>query len=274
MTRLSAAQETALRRTAPSFNGDAVGSNVKLPKTAELVAQQLRRQIVRGELREGDTLPSETLLMEAFGVSRPTLREAYRVLESENLISVKRGARGGARVHAPQDGVVARYAGLVLEHRGATLADVYEARRVLEAEATRHLAAHRTKADIVALRMRQDELAETFIGDPITWASNALSFHQLVVELAGNQTLSVLNAVICSLIARANAGWTIARLGSEPLQRRIDDTQSQHQRLIEFIEAKDVDAAVDWWRHHCDAIANAVVGDGGSTTVLDLLPAT
>ena len=66
---------------------------VKVPKTAELVAAQLRRQIVRGDLREGDALPPEATLMEQFAVSRPTLREAFRVLESEALISVRRGAR-------------------------------------------------------------------------------------------------------------------------------------------------------------------------------------
>ena len=47
---------------------------------AELVADHVRRQIVRGELVEGDALPSEAELMQRFGVSRPTLREAYRVL--------------------------------------------------------------------------------------------------------------------------------------------------------------------------------------------------
>jgi len=48
---------------------------------------------VLGELREGDTLPPETTLMGQFGVSRPTLREAFRILETESLISVRRGAR-------------------------------------------------------------------------------------------------------------------------------------------------------------------------------------
>ena len=74
-----------------------VAAPVKVPKTAELVTAQLRSQIVRGDLREGDALPPEATLMTQFGVSRPTLREAFRVLESEALISVRRGARGGAR---------------------------------------------------------------------------------------------------------------------------------------------------------------------------------
>ena len=85
-----------------------VGQIVRAPKTAELIAGRLRRQIVRGELKEGDTLPPELALMGQFGVSRPTLREAFRILETESLICVRRGARGGAQVTAPELSVAAR----------------------------------------------------------------------------------------------------------------------------------------------------------------------
>ncbi|WP_368951986.1 SDR family NAD(P)-dependent oxidoreductase [Parafrankia soli] len=122
-----------------------------MPKTAELVAAQLRRQIVRGELVEGDALPPEAVLMEQFGVSRPTLREAFRVLESEALISVRRGAHGGARVHTPDGQVAARYAGLVLEHRHTTLADVHTAHTLLEPAAVRLLATHHTDTTLTTL---------------------------------------------------------------------------------------------------------------------------
>src|SRR4051794_13190056 len=89
-----------------------IGEQVRVPKMAELVAGHLRRQIVRGELAEGAALPTEAALMQQFQVSRPTLREAFRVLESESLITVRRGARGGARVQLPNADVAARYAGL------------------------------------------------------------------------------------------------------------------------------------------------------------------
>src|SRR5690606_34497762 len=106
--------------------------HVHLPKTAELIAGQLRRQIVTGELKEGDALPPEASLLDAFAVSRPTLREAFRVLEAEGLISVRRGAHGGARVQTPSSRVAARYAGLVLQAQSTTLADVLDARTLLE----------------------------------------------------------------------------------------------------------------------------------------------
>jgi len=76
--------------TAPQNNGA-----VRSPKTAEIVADTLRRMIVEGQLKDGDFLPYEAELMDHFQVSRPSLREAVRVLESDRLVEVRRGSRTG-----------------------------------------------------------------------------------------------------------------------------------------------------------------------------------
>ena len=131
-------------------------STVRVPKAGEMVASQLRRQIVLGELKEGDQLPSESVLMEQFGVSRPTLREAFRILEAEGAITVRRGVRGGARVQVPDITVAARQIGLLLQYRGALLSDVYEVRAVLEPAAARMAAKRRTSADLARLQEALD----------------------------------------------------------------------------------------------------------------------
>src|ERR1700743_246357 len=96
MRRQRMATGTAGRADGLTATGALVGRQVRVPKTAELVAAQLGRRIIKAELTEGESLPPEATLMEQFGVSRPTLREAFRVLEAEALISVRRGSRGGA----------------------------------------------------------------------------------------------------------------------------------------------------------------------------------
>src|SRR5713101_1410778 len=73
---------------------------IAVPKMAELVAERIRSQIARSEFKPGDALPSETVLMERFGVARPTMREAIRILESESLISTRRGSQSGLKVRA------------------------------------------------------------------------------------------------------------------------------------------------------------------------------
>ena len=70
--------------------------------------------------------------MTRYSVSRPTLREALRILESEALLTVTRGSRGGPRVHKPDPRLAARHFGLVLQSRGTTLADIYGARLLIE----------------------------------------------------------------------------------------------------------------------------------------------
>ena len=107
---------------------DQSSARIRVPKTSELVADQIRAQIIRGELAEGDFLPPEGQLMESLGISRPTLREAFRILEAESLISVVRGSRTGAKVHKPSTELVSRYAGYVLQAQGTTIADLYQAR--------------------------------------------------------------------------------------------------------------------------------------------------
>src|ERR1044072_4456319 len=154
--RLHAARGSSLmaRTAGPSGRapGGEVGSQVHVPQMAELVAAQLRRKIIRGELSDGDALPAEAALMTEFAVSRPTLREAFRVLESEALISIRRGARGGARVRPPEGQGAARDPRLVLEHRGTTLQDVYDARTIIETPCAGLLARRRTEEDLARLR--------------------------------------------------------------------------------------------------------------------------
>ena len=78
------------------------GRRTAVPKAAEVAVAALRRRIILGRLGEGDVLPSEDDLMAELGVSKPTLRQAIRILESESLVTVRRGAHGCMRVSVPR----------------------------------------------------------------------------------------------------------------------------------------------------------------------------
>jgi DNA-binding FadR family transcriptional regulator len=248
-----------------------VARTVRVPKMAELVAADLRRQIVRGDLEEGDALPSENVLMEQFGVSRPTLREAFRVLESEALITVRRGARGGARVHPPKGDVAARYAGLVLQYRGATLADTYEARTVIEPYCAGLLASRRTKADLEALWQNVEEAEDALKEDPNRFIRKHTDFHALVVRLAGNETLQILDEMLHHILEIAHWSKTANDAGTPTGDRVNHKGARAHRRLVELIEAMDADGATELWRKHL-AEADRYLQEGPiAKTVLDLL---
>jgi DNA-binding FadR family transcriptional regulator len=132
--------------TGPAHSGAAV------PKAAEVAVAALRRRIILGLLTEGDPLPSEDELMVELAVSKPTLRQAIRILESESLVTVRRGAHGGIHVSVPRVETAAGYAATVLEYRGATTADLFEAAVALEGPCAAMLARRRTPDQLERLR--------------------------------------------------------------------------------------------------------------------------
>lgn len=247
-----------------------VGRKVRVPKTAELIARVLRRQIIRGELEADEALPPESLLMEEFGVSRPTLREAYRVLESEGLISVRRGAHGGARVAAPDAEVAARYAGLILEYRGANLADVYRASATIEPPCARKVARKHTDEDVARLKESLEREKAALDTDPMALVDAQDAFHGLLVELTGNQTLILLSGMLRYIVDRANSSYLAADPNSAV---RLDSARKAHRthvKLVGMIEAGDADGAERLWSRHINA-ADDAVNAASETAVLDLL---
>src|SRR5689334_12989425 len=253
-----------------------VGQVVRAPKTAELIATLYRRQIVRGELRPGDTLPSEQQLMGQFGVSRPTLREAFRILEAEDLISVKRGSRGGARVTQPSLSVAARYVGLLLQVQGTTIADVYEARMVLEPACARLLARRRTKQDLADLTACIEEMRGAGEGqpkapEPALWSSQAARFHELIMQRSGSKTLAVQGGVLQDIVATHLAmALSRDRAGDDELANFRRNVRS-YEKLVELVDKRDGTGAERHWRAHMEAAGQRLLReDLQSRSVVDL----
>jgi len=244
-------------------------STVRVPKAGEMVGSHVRGQTEVGELKEGDTLPSESVLMEQFGVSRPTLREAFRILEAEGVITVRRGVRGGARVQVPDIGVAARHVGLVLQHRGALLSDVYDVRAVLEPAAARMAAKRRTSADLARLQEALDRHRETAADPGASFAADT-EFHRLIVELSGSETLQVLTAMVTDIIRdgdRAHANSHDWQHGQELAKIAL----RAHARLVELIGKRSGEEAEEHWRRHLRESAKIVLGDRTTATVVELL---
>lgn len=235
-----------------------------------MVAAQLRRQVVTGELQEGDSLPPETALMEQFGVSRPTLREAFRILESEQIIRIKRGAHGGAYVLVPDPAAAGRYAGTLLQYRGTTLADVYEARARLESAGVGILATKRTVAD---LRRIDECLAdgEALLSDPVAFAEkHVLQFPRLLMELAGNQTMAVLLEMLFSIVESHNQAYIKQHRDDVDVDAGVIVTLKAHRKVAALIRDKQSEKAIAYWRKHVSKLGELMITDPGET-VLDVL---
>lgn len=246
--------------------------DVRVPKTAELVARQIRNAIIRGQLKDGDTLPAEAHLIAEYEVSRPTIREAIRILESEGLISVSRGARGGARINAPDHAMVARAAGIALQANGATLGDLYEMRSIIEPPAARMAAERNGRKAAEILRAHLDK--EQSLVDDRAAASQAIAnFHRIMIEQSGNVTLTMVAHALQGLVERHLALAQRREKSQDPemLGRLLRFGFRSHGKLIEFFEREDGEGAERHWLNHMRAAGSYWLSVVEPTIRVDLL---
>ena len=240
---------------------------VRAPKTAELIAAQIRGQIVRRELEPGMTLPTEGDLMVQLGVSRPTLREAYRILETEALISVRRGVGGGALVLAPDITVGARYVGLLLQLDGATIADVYEARMALEPICAGMMAARKDPDDLKALNECIDRVAdliaasETRVPEPRAWSRTTYEFHELVLRGSGNKTLALQGGLLQEVVATHYAATISDKFSEHNKPERFRRVLLSFRKLASYVAEGDREGAQKHWLKHMQTAASTLLGD-------------
>lgn len=239
-----------------------------ITRAATVIADQLRGKIIRGALRQGEALPSERQLLAEFRVSRPTLREAIRVLESESLVVVRRGSRGGIEVSVPNIETAARYTGLLLEYQHATLDDVFGAAAAIEAPCAAMVATNRSNEELAVLRQRV--AAERERGE---WESRLLvqqnDFHRLIIELAKNATIKALSEVLRHIVEVATERYQEKR-PDEWLQSHSAGVRA-HTKLVRLIEAHDALGAEALWRRHIAATGRQLREAGIADSVLDFL---
>ena len=247
-----------------------VSSPIRIPKAAEIVSKELRNQIVRGTLKEGDSLAAEGDLMTRFGVSRPTLREAIRILESEGLISISRGARGGAAVLSPNINIAARHIGFVLQANGTTLADIYRAHMVVEPAAARMVAENSRKTAPAVLHRCLEE-CEAKIDDDFGFGIATARFRNTLIELTNARTLMLLMGMLNHIFELA---WgTLTATAGKQLDNAPDKRRGLRsmEKLVEYIEAGDGAGAEAHWRKHTEAVDKTMSKWLPAAKVVDIL---
>jgi DNA-binding FadR family transcriptional regulator len=225
-----------------TFKIDSGPRGFRVPKTAELVANELRNKIIRNELPDGHSLPSETELVQEYSISRPTLREAIRILESEGLVTVARGVHGGPRVHRPDPRLAAEHFGRLLQNRGTTLSDIFSARLLIEPICARLIAEKGTKAQVKQLRTLYDEGCRN-VDDDAAFAATTTRFHNKLIELSGNAPIALLMSTLNHIFELHISSKSIAAATSQNAGISNRTALEATARLLEYIEARDGPAA-------------------------------
>lgn len=159
---------------------------------SEQIALQIRRYLEQRHLRPGDRIGTEQELAAEFGVSRPTLREALRLLSASHLIRVGRGRTGGIFVaRTPNEGMgrnVSESIALMLAAETISLPELLDARMFLEVPLAGRAAAQATPDTATQLeRAIADAEGHAPGSEPFNEADTR--FHQILAKAAGNDLL-------------------------------------------------------------------------------------
>ena len=220
------------------------GGKLRTPRLAEVVAAVLRERIVEGRLQEG--LPKQDDLLQEFGISRPSLREALRQLESEGLLSVRRGSVGGAAIEVPSAETSASAFGVVLQSRRGTIGDLALAITKVE-PLTAALCAERADRSTEVLPGLTANLAdcEEVLEDGPEFTLRARRFHELMVQSCGNETLKLMVGSLETLWSEQERQWAMRAEsdGRYPDARHRRHVLTAHGALVRAIADGDAGAA-------------------------------
>ena len=244
--------------------GPAVGTTggqhrvqLRQPRIAEMIAAVLRERIVSGELGDGETLSKQDELLDEFDVSRPSLREALRILETEGLVTVRRGKVGGAVVHRPHAQAAAYMLGLVLQSQKVRTADLATALLELEPTCIGLCARRPDRASAVVPMLREAlDRAERAIEapEPMDFGMALVSFHQALTFHCGNESIILVVGALGSLWGIQDLAWPrgLSYESDEVTPALMKAALDHYRSILQAVEDGDATLAAERLRSLLD----------------------
>lgn len=240
-------------------------------KVSHVVAMELRRQILSGELAADEVLATEAELVATFDVSRETLREALRILESQSLVEVRRGRGGGAVVRRPGVAPIGRYLALLLQLRGATLRDLEEAGSVLELPLAEQFAVRCTATDLHALERLHNEEKRVPEDDPLPFVKAASAFDLAVIERSGNLASGLLAGILRDAYA-GQLSLAVEPSGPASPEQIARQVTASHTAFLDAARRRDGATARKVWAEYLSTTNELLVARGRSSRPIDVVP--
>lgn len=207
-------------------------------KTSERVAQDIVHDIVSRGMETGDHLPLEAAMVEEYGVSRTSLREALRLLEFQGLISLKPGPGGGPVVGTVEPSHLAKTAALYFHLSAATYSGVMATQVMMESACARLAAMNPRREELMAPWYEHelpDELAE--------YRDLTTGFHGAVYQATENPVLSLLTQAATHIVTQ----HVITAMDPVELRGPIIE---EHGKLARVIASGDANAAERMMAQH------------------------
>ena len=216
---------------------------VRVGRVSEEVVKQVQEAIFSGTLGPGDRLPPERELAEQFGLSRMSVRDALRTLESSGLVEIKVGSNGGTFIREPNFDRLRQMLSSMLRSKKANILELAETRKIVET-AIAGLAAQRANKDDLRQMREAVEAARQALsaGDP-KYGPHSVKFHAALAKAAKNNVLN--------LTVRSFRGFF-----SDVLEKLLPTTDmaeraiADHWELYRAVEARDADRARELMARH------------------------
>jgi GntR family transcriptional repressor for pyruvate dehydrogenase complex len=236
-------------RTVPRLAPPGLFGRVSVGRVSEVIADQIRQLIRQGQLKPGDRLPNERELCESFGVSRITVREGLRILETAGLVEIRVGSRGGAFVTVPTGNQVGDGLSDLFTLSVISAAEVTELRQVIETGIVPLVCARVTDADLddldkICVRSREALNASDY---SMTLSAD---FHERVAAATHNPALAMLvesfrGPILMSLREAQHSDPEMVGLGIR-----------EHEQFVSAIRDRDVPGATRIMRDHLKRTAD------------------
>ena len=215
----------------------------------QLILEQLHELMMAGQVKPGDSLPSERSLAEILNVSRGTLREAFRILEHQGIIETRPG--GGRRLrHLPSDGVLDTPEEYINSLRRAAAVDLMEARQALEERIVELACVRATQSDIEnihsALTASEGHASEEGNGDQAFHTAIAMAAHNFVFVSMMRLHMDLVKGVRQMILS----------------EERRREMNAEHEAIYKAIEARDPVKAREAMVHHRLQVINLLKKHG------------
>lgn len=217
---------------------------------AHRIVVQIEQLLDSGQLKAGDRLPTERDLAKLVGASRPTVREAVRILQAQGRLDVRHGVGVFVVERSSLNGL-----GSSLGQQEIDIDELFSMREVLEVPAASWAAGLVTKPQLQELQGILTELDGAFDTDPADFRQLArldASFHLTIADIADNRFLRQTSHVLHEMLLQ---GMTTTLL----LPGRREKSRSQHERILAALGTGDPGSAGRAARTHVRSARRAAL---------------
>jgi DNA-binding FadR family transcriptional regulator len=200
------------------------------------IVEQIEDALVSGSLRPGQRLPSERELVEQFGASRSSVREALRVLESRGVIQSRPGDPNGPEVLPFTPSALSQQMTRLARVDQLSLAELVSFRMILDGSANMLAARLRSEEELAAMEETIAVMAEAVDAGSTAFSEADVAFHDAVALASRNTLIQVCNQVVREVVLSLISDKITRARSSKALMR---ESLHHHREVLEAIRAGD-----------------------------------